>query len=153
MPLPAPGTDRRRRLNWKDRYDKQRDLLRDAMRRYPAAQVIAATDADEAGVAMAARIVQLAPDRVTRHRPPGLHKDWNDALLGACRERQRHLLSTPTACASAALMPARILPNALRGIKMFAGRPWTALVYGAPGRGASRRDAQKTMKKTGKFDA
>ena len=69
-------------MNWKDRYDKQRDLLRDAMRRYPAAQVIAATDADEAGVAMAARIVQLAPDRVTRHRPPGLHKDWNDALLG-----------------------------------------------------------------------
>lgn len=62
--------------------DKQRELLRDAMRRYPAAQVIAATDADEAGDAMAARIVQLAPDRVTRHRPPGLHKDWNDALLG-----------------------------------------------------------------------
>ena len=62
--------------------DKQRELLSDAMRRYPAAQVIAATDADEAGDAMAARILQLAPDRVTRHRPPGLHKDWNDALRG-----------------------------------------------------------------------
>jgi len=57
---------------------EQEALLRQTLTRYPAAEIVAATDADEQGEAFAALILAHRPD-AARARPP-TGKDWNDAL-------------------------------------------------------------------------
>jgi hypothetical protein len=57
---------------------EQEELLRHVLTKYPAAEVVTATDADDQGDAYAAKIAALRPD-ATRARPT-TGKDWNDAL-------------------------------------------------------------------------
>jgi hypothetical protein len=57
----------------------QRELLRRVLTKYPAAEVLAATDADDQGDEFAALIQSLRPD-ARRVRPPAKGKDWNDAI-------------------------------------------------------------------------
>jgi len=60
---------------------EQRELLAHVLAKYPAAEIVTATDADEQGEAFAATIAATRPD-ATRARPP-TGKDWNDALRAA----------------------------------------------------------------------
>jgi hypothetical protein len=56
---------------------EQEELLRHVLTKYPAAEVVTATDNDEQGDKYAAKIAAMRPDAI-RARPPA--KDWNDAL-------------------------------------------------------------------------
>jgi DNA primase len=65
---------------------EQRDLLAHVLARYPAAAVVAATDADAQGEDFAALIQALRPD-ARRARPP-VGKDWNDAIRPPARAHE-----------------------------------------------------------------
>lgn len=56
----------------------QVELLAHVLTKYPAAEIVTATDADEQGETFAALILAHRPD-AQRARPP-IGKDWNDAL-------------------------------------------------------------------------
>lgn len=57
----------------------QEPLLRAILSKYPRAELVTATDADEQGDHYAALIATMRPD-ATRARPP-IGNDWNDTLL------------------------------------------------------------------------
>ena len=57
---------------------EQGELLHHVLTKYPAAEIVTATDADEQGEAFAALILSHRTD-ARRARPP-TGKDWNDAL-------------------------------------------------------------------------
>ena len=57
---------------------EQPELLRHVLAKYPAAEIVTATDADAQGDGYAARIEAVRPDAVRARPPTG--KDWNEAL-------------------------------------------------------------------------
>lgn len=57
---------------------EQEDLLRHVLAKYPSAEVLTATDADEQGDIYAAKIAAMRPDAI--RAKPTTGKDWNDAL-------------------------------------------------------------------------
>lgn len=65
----------------------QEPLLRAVLTKYPAAQIVTATDADEQGERYAAHIATMRPDAI-RARPP-VGKDWNDTLLNRSAKAPR----------------------------------------------------------------
>ncbi len=56
---------------------EQPELLRHVLAKYPAAEIVTATDDDKQGDDYAALIETMRPDAVRAHPPTG--KDWNDA--------------------------------------------------------------------------
>jgi DNA primase len=69
---------------------EQAGLLRDIFAKYPAAEVVTATDNDDQGDRYAALIEATRPD-ATRARPP-TGKDWNDVINAAPSPTARLLL-------------------------------------------------------------
>lgn len=57
---------------------EQENLLRHVLAKYPSAEVLTATDADEQGDHYAAKIATMRPDAI--RAKPTTGKDWNDAL-------------------------------------------------------------------------
>ena len=57
---------------------EQPELLRHVLTKYPAAEIVTATDADDEGDDYAARIEAVRPDAVRARPPTG--KDWNETL-------------------------------------------------------------------------
>jgi len=56
----------------------QVELLARVLTKYPAAEIVTATDADEQGDSYAATVAAIRPDAVRARPPTG--KDWNDTL-------------------------------------------------------------------------
>ena len=57
---------------------EQPELLRHVLAKYPAAEIVTATDADAQGDGYAALIEAVRPDAIRARPPTG--KDWNDAI-------------------------------------------------------------------------
>lgn len=58
---------------------QQREILQDVLTRYPGAEVLSATDADERGDEYAELIAAIRPDAL-RKRPPEEGQDWNEVI-------------------------------------------------------------------------